>query len=697
MRLDDLQKENIEMSVFFGKSIMHKVVLFFLVLAAMQSAAVGYLAYRSSRAAVETAVLGELENANKQRARQVSRFMQEAVDDLSLLVKNPLVGVAFELFSFYAAGGDTAKHEKSIEVDSQEYNQVVSEIDPLFRLWLELFEEKKGYHDLLMIVGKGKGLIVYTQRRLADRGESLSKGGLRESALAKLWQKVSETHKPAVVDFSYYKPAGGATMFAGYPIFAEEKFCGMLAVRIGTEFFDAVMTETGALGKSGEAFIVGDDFLMRSKSRLGGDTILKRKVETQDVKQALQGKSGTGLQRDYRGIPVLASWTPLTMGGKEAVGNGFKWAIIGKKDSGEALEAVTSLGYFVVVVAVLVGIVVAVVAFWLARSLAKPITQLAGKADQISSGDLTVEIPNRERADEIGMLACSFDQMLQSLRNQTRNMLDTVSVLTASATDISSTATQLAHSTSKTNTAISETTSTVEEVKQAATLASEKAKNVEETSHKAVAVSESGMTATQGTIEKMRLIKEQMDSVAETVVKLNEQSQAIENIVLSVQDLADQSNLLAVNASIEAARAGDQGKGFAVVAHEIKSLADQSREATEQIRNILEEIRRWVSAVVVATEQGSKAVNSGFEQSTLAGESIGKLTESVTASAQAATVINASSEQQLSGVDQVAGAMGNIEQAIRQNLDGSSQLEASARKLEALGGKLRALVQQYRV
>jgi methyl-accepting chemotaxis protein len=134
-----------------------------------------------------------------------------------------------------------------------------------------------------------------------------------------------------------------------------------------------------------------------------------------------------------------------------------------------------------------------------------------------------------------------------------------------------------------------------------------------------------------------------------------------------------------------------------VVAHEIKSLADQSREATEQIRNILEEIRRWVSAVVVATEQGSKAVNSGFEQSNLAGDSIGKLTESVTASAQAATVINASSEQQLSGVDQVAGAMGNIELAVRQNLDGSSQLEASAQKLEALGGKLRALVQQYKV
>ena len=86
------------------------------------------------------------------------------------------------------------------------------------------------------------------------------------------------------------------------------------------------------------------------------------------------------------------------------------------------------------------------------------------------------------------------------------------------------------------------------------------------------------------------------------MVKLSEQSQAIEEIIVSVQDLADQSHLLAVNASIEAARAGDQGKGFAVVANEIKSLADQSKEATDQIRSILDDTRKWVSAVVMAAE-----------------------------------------------------------------------------------------------
>lgn len=188
-----------------------------------------------------------------------------------------------------------------------------------------------------------------------------------------------------------------------------------------------------------------------------------------------------------------------------------------------------------------------------------------------------------------------------------------------------------------------------------------------------------------------------MESIGETVVRLSEHSQAIEDIIAAVQDLADQSNLLAVNASIEAARAGDQGKGFAVVAHEIKTLADQSKEATGQVRTILEDTRKWVSAVVMATEQGSRAVGAGVSQSTVAGESIQSLANSVAASSQAASVIDTATEQQFAGVDQVARAMANIAQAMHQNLEGTSQLETAAKRLEDLGVSLKDLVERYRV
>src|SRR5438128_9984713 len=108
--------------------------------------------------------------------------------------------------------------------------------------------------------------------------------------------------------------------------------------------------------------------------------------------------------------------------------------------------------------------------------------------------------------------------------------------------------------------------------------------------------------------------REQMNSIAQIMVRLSEQNQAIGQIIASVDDLAQQSNLLAVNASIEAAKAGDQGKGFGVVANEVKSLAEQSRQATTRVRNILSDIQKATGAAVMATEQGSKSVESGLQQ-----------------------------------------------------------------------------------
>jgi len=234
-------------------------------------------------------------------------------------------------------------------------------------------------------------------------------------------------------------------------------------------------------------------------------------------------------------------------------------------------------------------------------------------------------------------------------------------------------------------------------LRQAAKLSGEKAKYVARSSLDAANISEAGKQATQDTAERMELIRQQMESIGETVIRLSDHSQAIEDIIAAVQDLADQSNLLAVNASIEAARAGEQGKSFAVVAHEIKSLADQSRQATEQVRSILHETRKWVNAVVMATEQGGKAVQAGVEQSAAAGESINALAESIVESSQAAAVIDSSSQQQFAGVDQVSLAMGNIGQAMRESLDGTTELEAAAKRLDDLGGQLRKLVERYRV
>ncbi|OGQ82029.1 MAG: chemotaxis protein [Deltaproteobacteria bacterium RIFCSPLOWO2_12_FULL_60_19] len=284
----------------------------------------------------------------------------------------------------------------------------------------------------------------------------------------------------------------------------------------------------------------------------------------------------------------------------------------------------------------------------------------------------------------------------QLTRSITRQLREAIARLSSSSAEILAMTTQVASGAAETATAVSETTTTVEEVKQTAGVSSQKAKYVSESAQRSAQVSQTGKKSVDETIAAMNRIREQMESVAETIVRLSEQSQTVGEIIATVNDLADQSNLLAVNASIEAAKAGEQGKGFAVVAQEVRSLAEQSKQATAQVRSILTDIQKATGAAVLATEQGTKAVDAGVKQSTEAGESIRLLGDSITESTQAATQIAASSQQQLVGMDQVALAMENIKQASTQNVAGTKQAETAAHNLNELGRKLKQLVEHDR-
>ncbi len=329
--------------------------------------------------------------------------------------------------------------------------------------------------------------------------------------------------------------------------------------------------------------------------------------------------------------------------------------------------------------------------------LAVPLREVRRIANAVAGGDLTVTVAVDARADELGELQRALATMVDSLRAQARQLQEGFGILAAAASEILATATQVATGATETATAVSETSATVEEVKQTAHLAVQKAGAVMDASRKAAAVAQTGLKAVEGTVAGMGRIREQMEGIAGTVVRLAEQGQTIGEIIATVSDLAEQSNLLAVNAAIEAARAGEHGRGFSVVAQEVRSLAEQSREATAQIRTILMDIQKATSAAVMTTEQGTKAVALGVQQSADAGESIRALAAGVAEAAQAGTQIAASSQQQLIGMDQVAVAIGNIRGAASQNMSGTKQLEESARSLHVLGTKLKALVDAERL
>ena len=287
--------------------------------------------------------------------------------------------------------------------------------------------------------------------------------------------------------------------------------------------------------------------------------------------------------------------------------------------------------------------------------------------------------------------------MLENLRGLVGETREGINILGTSASEILAVTVQVAARTTETAAAISETSATADEVRQAADLSAEKAKYVSDSSQKSIQIGTAGKQAMDDTVTVILRIQDQMELIADSIVRLSEQSQAIGEIIASVTDLADQSNLLAVNAAIEAAKAGEHGRGFAVVAQEVRSLAEQSKQATAQIRTILNDVQKATSSAVMATEQGGRAVEAGVRQSREAGEAIRLLADVITEAAQAATQIAASSQQQLVGMNQVAQAMENINQAGSQNAISTRQAETTAQDLYQLGQRLKHLVEQYNV
>ncbi len=359
-------------------------------------------------------------------------------------------------------------------------------------------------------------------------------------------------------------------------------------------------------------------------------------------------------------------------------------------------KQVSNANKLFIAMGVLAMLIVIMLTWMLNRSIANPLKEISLSAKLISEGDLSItRLSSVGRTDEVGLLANTFQTMRSNLRELTKELSEVINLLEASVNEIATATAQLVASASETATAISETTTTIDEVKQTSLMASQKAKSISESSQKSTEISNAGKKAADEINQMTNHMQGQMDLIAESMVRLSEQSQAIGSIITAVEDMAQQSNLLSVNASIEAAKAGEQGRGFAIVAQEVKSLANQSKEATTQVRAVLSDIQKATSAAVMATEQGSKSVEAGVKKSAETGQSILSLVSTVNESSRDASQIAATTNQQLVGMEQAAIAMENIKQATFQNVEGSKQLEVATKNIKSLGKKLKNLINQY--
>jgi len=280
------------------------------------------------------------------------------------------------------------------------------------------------------------------------------------------------------------------------------------------------------------------------------------------------------------------------------------------------------------------------------------------------------------------------------IRSITAPVREAVQEVNAASAGILASTSQQAAGAQEQAAAVSQTVATVDEVTQTAEQSAQRARGVGEAVQRTLEVGKSGKKAVEDALRAMGEVRAQVEATAENILTLAEQAQAIGDIITTVNDIAEQTNLLALNAAIEASRAGEHGRGFAVVAGEVKALADQSKKATAQVRQILGEIQKATNTAVLSTEEVTKGVAAAIAVGGQAGETIRTLAETLADAARASAQIVASVGQQATGMGQIHQAVRNIDQVAKQNAAATRQAAQAAENLTKLGTRLAGLTTQ---
>ena len=335
---------------------------------------------------------------------------------------------------------------------------------------------------------------------------------------------------------------------------------------------------------------------------------------------------------------------------------------------------------------------------WLLRSMfGKPIARLIAQILDIQKNKDLAKRVDVTSTDEIGKLGTSFNELISTMH-------DVISDVSGSACDVASAATEIAASSEEMAAGMNEQTQQVTQISSAIEEMSASVVEVARKSGQAAAsASESGKVAQEGgvvvsqTIEGMQAINEAVTASATSVQELGKRGEQIGQIIEVINDIADQTNLLALNAAIEAARAGEHGRGFAVVADEVRKLADRTTKATEEIAQSIQAIQTETSQAVDRMNTGTTQVRTGVERAQKAGASLHEIVSKAQSVAEMIQSIAAAAEEQSAANEQVSRNVESISAVTRQASEGAGQAASAAAQLSTKAEQLQRLVGQFKL
>ncbi len=362
----------------------------------------------------------------------------------------------------------------------------------------------------------------------------------------------------------------------------------------------------------------------------------------------------------------------------------------------EAKAGASRIRLSIAVIAIIAATMAVILSIIITRSITVPLARLVTVADTIATGDLSRELDVSYR-DETGQLMGTMKTMTGNLRGMIGAVSSTSEQVTAAAHQMHEISRQIAEEAEEVASQSGTVSTAGEEMSATSGDIAINCQSAAEGAQRAAQSASDGAAVVERTVAVMGQIADKVQESARTVASLGERSDQIGAIIGTIEDIADQTNLLALNAAIEAARAGEQGRGFAVVADEVRALAERTTKATREIGNMIKSIQQETRQAVQAMEEGVQEVERGTGEAARSGEALEEILAQINEVAGQIGQIVTAAEEQTATTHEITDNIHRISDTVQESARGAEEISAASNQLSRLSVEMQEMVQRFRI